>query len=116
VINANFASENYETRVEPLDAWVKDGGKNSKDYIMVEAGDEFGSYIFNTRNPKKINWKFESIEATENFKGYHWENYELDFLIEYYLNCKYVDFNIKLGLFGLEVIESVIIEPKISSF
>lgn len=111
VINSNFSNEYFETRVDPIDAWIVDGGKNSKDYITVVAGNEFESYIFSSRSTKIVDWNFKSIQTTENFKGYSWTNYNLDFLIDYYLNCKYIDIKVQVGFFGLEIIEEVFFQP-----
>lgn len=69
LVNATFSSEYYEVRCNSVDAWKVKADKNMKEYLMLEAGDDFNSYIYSSRNNKLIEWNFDSIENTENFKG-----------------------------------------------
>jgi len=113
--NVTFSSEYYEVRCNSIDAWKVKADKNMKEYLMLEAGDDFNSYIYSSRNNKLIEWGFDSIENTENFKGYFWRNYNSDFLIKYFLEAKYIDIIVQKGVFGIDIIDKVIIKPSLQT-
>tara|TARA_B100001029_G_C15037085_1_gene440870 strand:+ start:414 stop:1121 length:708 start_codon:yes stop_codon:yes gene_type:complete len=113
--NTFFSSENYKVYGNPLDAWVVNGGKNTKDYIMAIAMNENKKYIFHTKYNYHVNWNFDLIKNSENYKGISWKNYSSEFLIDYYFNCKQIDMKIRDGLFGFKLIDNVIFHPYTSS-
>lgn len=112
-INASFSNEYYQVRCSPVDAWEIRASKNVKKYLKLKFQDDYNSYLFDARISKSINWKFDSLENSENFKGFYWRDYPFDFLINYFLESKYVDINIQKGYFGIDIIDNIIIEPNL---
>ena len=103
IVNNKYAGEEYTINCYPQDAWVYRKGEVPN--ILIEATNDDQTYFFSTWSNYRFNWNFNSIKDTEDYKGNFSKNYDYQFLIDYLLGCNSIDFVIKDGFFGIEIIE-----------